>query len=123
VPAALAEFAADAVRRIVDAPQSLECALGEWLSEPKPKIWFDEGCDLPQRVALVLDRRTRMVYDDQHVFINGESFVASGRDALLMRTLADQRSLDAKAVARLGQQAWELVQSWAQQGWLHARAG
>jgi hypothetical protein len=43
--------------------------------------------------------------------------------ALLMRTLADQRALDAKAVARLGQQAWELVQSWAQQGWLQARAG
>ena len=123
IPKALAEFAADAVRRIVETPQSLECALGEWLSEPKPKVWFDEGCDLPQRAAVVLDRRTRMVYDDHHVFINGESFLASGRDATLIRTLADQRSLDAKAVDRLGQQAWELVQSWAQQGWLHAGAG
>jgi len=123
IPKALVGFAADAVRRLADAPQSLECALGEWLSEPKPKVWFDEGCDLPHRAAVVLDRRTRMVYDDHHVFINGESFVASGRDALLMRMLADQRSLDAKAMARLGQQARELVQSWAQQGWLHACAG
>jgi hypothetical protein len=59
IPAAMVEFAADAVRRLVEAPRSLECALGEWLSEPKPKVWFDEGRELPQRAALVLDRRTR----------------------------------------------------------------
>ena len=121
IPAPLAAFAADAVHRLVDDPQSLACALGEWLSEPKPQTWFEPVDALPGRCAVALDRRTRMLYDDRHVFINGESFVASGRDATLMRTLADGRALDAASVARLGADAWELVQSWAFQGWLRAR--
>ncbi|MDO9313514.1 MAG: cupin domain-containing protein [Burkholderiaceae bacterium] len=120
IPAPLADFAADAVRRIVDDPRSLDCALGEWLSEPKPQTWFDPVAALPARCAVLLDRRTRMLYDEQHVFINGESFVASGRDAKLMRVLADVRALDAASVARLGDDAWELLQSWAFQGWLRA---
>ncbi len=120
IPECLAEFAADAVRRLVDAPHSLHCALGEWLSEPKPQTWFEPVDGLPGRCAVVLDARTRMLYDDHHVFINGESFVASGRDATLVRRLADQRTLAAGAVSKLGVQAWELLQSWGAQGWLHA---
>lgn len=120
IPGPLAEFAADSVRRVVADARSLECALGEWLSEPKPQVWFDPVDALPGRCAVVLDRRTRMLYDDHHVFINGESFIATGRDATLMRELADRRVLDAGRVSKLGAEAWELVQSWAFQGWLRA---
>ncbi|MFM9915777.1 MAG: JmjC domain-containing protein [Rhizobacter sp.] len=123
IPPPLADFAADAVRRIVDDPRSLACALGEWLSEPKPQTWFDPVDVLPGRSAVALDRRTRMLYDEQHVFINGESFVASGRDAALMHMLADGRELDAQSVSRLGSDAWDLVQSWAFQGWLRSADG
>jgi 50S ribosomal protein L16 3-hydroxylase len=120
IPSRLVEFAADAVRRLVDNPSSLQCALGEWLSEPKPQTWFEPIEALPGRCAVALDQRTRMLYDDRHVFINGESFVASGRDARLMRQLADARMLDARAVAALSADAWELLQSWVFQGWLRA---
>jgi len=123
IPHRLAGFAADAVRRLVDDPLSLNCALGEWLSEPKPQIWFDPADALPGRCAVSLDRRTRMLYDDRHLFINGESFVATGRDARLMQRLADHRALDAKEVAQLGTSAWELLQSWVFQGWLRAVEG
>ncbi|MEI7466052.1 MAG: cupin domain-containing protein [Burkholderiales bacterium] len=123
IPPRLAEFAADAVRRLVDDPLSLNCALGEWLSEPKPQTWFDPADALPGRCAVSLDRRTRMLYDDRHVFINGESFVATGRDARLMQRLADHRALDAKEVAQFGAGAWELLQSWIFQGWLRAAEG
>ncbi len=123
IPAALAEFAVDAVHRLVDDPRSMDCALGEWLSEPKPQTWFDPVDALPGRCAVVLDRRTRMLYDDHHVFINGESFAASGRDATLMHGLADHRALDAQRVSKLGAEAWELLQSWAFQGWLRAAGG
>ena len=123
IPARLAEFAAEAVRRLADDPHSLHCALGEWLSEPKPQTWFEAVAALPGRCAVTLDRRTRMLYDGMHVFINGESFVASGRDARLMQRLADRRALDAKAVAQLGADAWELLQSWVFQGWLRAVEG
>lgn len=118
IPSRLAEFAAEAVRRLVDDPASLQCALGEWLSEPKPKTWFDPADALPAQCAVVLDARTRMLYDDRHVFINGESFVAAGRDARLMRQLADCRILDARALASLSADAQELLQSWVFQGWL-----
>ena len=122
IPQPLADFAVDAVRRLVDEPRSLACALGEWLSEPKPQTWFDPVDALPGRCAVALDRRTCMLYDDRHVFINGESFIASGRDATLMRWLADRRALDAARVFKLGAGAWELLQSWAFHGWLYATA-
>ncbi len=120
IPAALSEFASAAVKRMVNDPQALQCSLGEWLSEPRPQTWFDQVDALTGRCAVALDRRTRMLYDDRHIFINGESFVASGRDAALMRQLADQRALNAAQIAKLAPDAWELLQSWAFQGWLHA---
>lgn len=123
IPARLVEFAAEAVRRLTDDPSSLACSLGEWLSEPKPQTWFDPEQALPDRSSVVLDRRTRMLYDDRHVFINGESFVASGRDARLMRRLADGRILDAHDVEALSPQAQDLLHSWVIQGWLRAADG
>jgi 50S ribosomal protein L16 3-hydroxylase len=59
-----------------------------------------------------------MMFDEQHIFINGESFIASGRDASMMRTLANERSLPAKVVVKLSAQAFELFLSWAEAGWL-----
>ncbi len=36
-------FAAEAVARLVGDSKALACSLGEWLSEPKPQVWFDEA--------------------------------------------------------------------------------
>jgi 50S ribosomal protein L16 3-hydroxylase len=88
------------------------------LSEPKPQVWFDPGQPLVPGQGVKLDRRTRMLYDDRHVFINGESYQAGGRDARLMRLLADQRALGAPQLAKLGDGARELLAQWAQAGWL-----
>ena len=70
-------------------------------------------------VGLRLDRRTRMMYDDRHVFINGESFNAAGRDARLMRELADARRLTALQCGRLTADAQAVVADWVAQGWAH----
>ena len=121
IPAALRSFALNAVQRALAEPRGLDRALGSLLSEPKPQVWFDAGEALPgDPCGLRLDRRTRMVYDDHHVFINGEAFEASGRDARLMRQLADHRRLPAAAVARLSDGARDLLDDWAQAGWLRA---
>ena len=61
-----------------------------------------------------------MLWDDNHVFINGESFRAGGRDARLMRQLADQRRLGTRDRSRLGVEAATLLSDWAEAGWLHA---
>lgn len=118
LPAAMLEFAQSAVQAALKDPKAVARALGEYLSEPKANVWFDgEGQDVDG--AIRLDRRTRMLYDEHHVFINGESFNASGRDAQLIKRLADQRYLDAKEVQRLSEGARDLVQDWCDAGWLH----
>ena len=66
----------------------------------------------------MLDHATRMMYDDHHVFINGESFRASGRDARLMRRLADERLLDVRGCLALSVEARELLLQWLSAGWV-----
>ena len=120
IPPGLAAFAADAVQRALAQPDALPQALGCWLTEPKDRVWFDAGPGLPEQpVALALDRRTRMMYDDRHVFINGEAFRAGGRDARLMHRLADRRRLSAAELARVSVDARELLSDWSEAGWLH----
>ena len=60
-----------------------------------------------------------MMYDDRHVFINGESYRAGGADARLMQTLADQRQLGAAPVTRASPGAQALLAEWYEAGWLH----
>ncbi|KPF49377.1 cupin [beta proteobacterium AAP121] len=121
LPPALLQFAQRALLRHLADPQALPRALGEILTEPKPQVWF-EGRDAAGTGGVLLDARTRMAYDARHVFINGESFVASGRDARLMRTLADTRALSARERATLSEGAAELLGDWLGAGWAHEQA-
>ena len=119
IPEGLRQFAAAALQRALRDPLALDHALGQLMSEPKPQVWFEAGSPLDAGNGVVLDRRSRMLYDDHHVFINGEAFVAGGRDAKLMQRLAYQRQLLAGDVARLSPAAHALVSDWADAGWLH----
>ncbi len=118
VPQALLDFARDAAQRALNEPLALERALGEALTEPKPRVWFEPGEPVGPGQDLQLDRRSRMLYDRAHVFINGESYRAAGKDAQLMRRLADTRALKAADVARLSEGARELLEQWAEDGWV-----
>jgi len=120
VPAGLLAFAREGLQRLLADDTALGCALGEVLTEPKPNVWFDEPSDAWAAGAVRLDRRTRMLYDERHIFINGEAFRAGGRDARLMRALADQRRLEAAAVRRASPEAQALLADWFDAGWLHA---
>lgn len=120
IPDGLARFAQEAVAAALKDPSALDRALGEYLSEPKPQVWF-EGAAAPRRLRTVeLDARTRMLHDRRHVFINGEAWSAAGRDAALMRRLADRRRLDAADLAKASDAARALLQSWCEAGWVHA---
>jgi 50S ribosomal protein L16 3-hydroxylase len=119
VPEALQRFAQEAVHAVLAQPGRLQAVLGEWLTEPKPQVWFQPGGTLEAGHGVRLDPRTRMMYDDRHVFLNGESFRASGPDARWMRQLADQRTLGPKQVAALSAQAREVLDDAVQAGWMH----
>ncbi len=118
IPAALQSFARDAVADALRTPMVLDRALGEYLSEPKPNVWFDVRPAPSTLRGVTLDARTRMLYDDRHVYVNGESWEASGRDATLMRRLANQRQLGARDLARATDAARGLLISWCEAGWL-----
>ena len=122
VPKALQQFAAQAVAKALKDPQLLNCLLGESLTEPKPNVWFDtpDLDDLPNYAwpaQVHLDRRTKMLFDAKHIFINGESFRAAGQDAKLLRKLANEKTLSAQQAALLSDNAAELMQAWWEEGW------
>jgi 50S ribosomal protein L16 3-hydroxylase len=119
IPPGMMDFARDALQAVLNDPVELQCLLGEYLSEPKANVWFEaesEGKGRPITGAVALDRRTRMMFDEQHIFINGESYRASGRDAQLMRRLADERRLAAGELARASQGARQLMTDWRDAG-------
>ena len=119
LPAELQRFAKQALQQALRDPQALARALGEALCEPKAQVWFEPGPRLRARRGVALDRRTRMLYDEDHVYINGESYRAAGRDATLMRKLADERCLSAAELGRASTDARELLGDWCEDGWAH----
>ena len=122
IPEALLDFARHALRKAQDDPELLALLLGEYLTEPKPQVWFEahEGAKLRAGQGVALDRRSRMMYDARHIFINGEGFRVAGRDARWLRRLADERQLPAQAVAALSQDARQALSEWLCNGWLQS---
>ncbi|RFO95457.1 cupin [Rhodoferax lacus] len=119
IPAGLLQFAKEALDAALKDPLALQRSLGEIMTEPKAHVWFHGNQELEEGVGVRLDRRTRMMYDAKHVFINGESFRAAGSDAKRMRKLADERELNAAEVSKLSEPARELLLQWGEDGWLY----
>ena len=77
--------------------------------------------DATKGQGVLLDTKTRMMYDTNHVFINGESYLAKGADAALMHKLANDRSLGHQALVKASVGAIDLLSDWYSAGWLHIR--
>ena len=122
LPTGLKDFAANSLKKALKDPKSIQRALGEYLTEPKANVWFEMG-DMPSKLKSVrLDRRSKMMYDDHHIFLNGESWRAGGKDAALMRQLADSRELTHQQLVKASPEALGLLMEWCDDGWLHAGA-
>jgi 50S ribosomal protein L16 3-hydroxylase len=121
IPPSLAVFARQVVDKALKNPELLDSLLGEYLTEPKAHVWFDgEQAEFDLSAGVQLDRRTKMMYDDKHVFINGESFKVGGRDARVLHQLADDRCITRVKFKILSADAKEALQDWAAAGWLRA---
>lgn len=119
IPSALSDFARQVVQKALKDPHLLDSLLGEYLTEPKSNVWFEGAQTQPDLSAGVqLDRRTKMMYDDRHIFINGESFRVAGRDARILRQLADNRILHSASCAILSDSAQEALLDWMVADWL-----
>ena len=119
IPAALQAFARRAVEKVFSDPLAFERSVGESLTEPKANVFFTPtAASLGGSIAL--DRRTRMLYDERHLFINGEAYRAGGKDFSLLKDLANLRNLSERQIKGLSAQARGLLQEWLEMGWIHA---
>jgi 50S ribosomal protein L16 3-hydroxylase len=129
MPSGLLSFARQvlnhALNQALNSDQDLARSLGEYLTELPAHVWFgvQEGVvtgakskDWPK--VWSLHPCTKMLYDAHYVFINGESFRASGRDAVWVKHLADTRCLSAQQFLKLSPQAKGLLLNWVDAGWI-----
>lgn len=108
-------------------PGGVSRALGEYLSEPPDAVWF-AGPEAPStggrgpRGVLRLDSSTRMLYDADHLFINGESVPwvqLQAQDTPVLKAFANSRALARGQRAVLSAAARRTLDDWVQAGWAH----
>ena len=119
LPAALHTFARRALEKVFSDPLPFERSVGESLTEPKANVFFTPNAPTLSG-GIALDRRTRMLYDERHVFINGEAYRAGGKDFALLKDLANLRNLSDRQIKGLSTQARGLLLEWLEIGWIHA---
>ena len=129
IPPALLDFAKESLEKALSDPDALARNLGEYLTEPKANVWFKESDYEPEPASeedIILTRqnrvdlhpRSQMLFDERHIFLNGESWRAAGADAKLMQKLANQRFLAPKDLNKASDGVMALLQEWADTGWL-----
>jgi 50S ribosomal protein L16 3-hydroxylase len=104
-------------------------ALLRQLSEPKPHVAFEppqrpmtrtQWADAVQRQGLYTDRRTRVLYSNQTLAINGEILpLPNGDQRRLMKRLADRRALLVQAGQPLSAATLACLFDWYLAGWVH----
>ena len=117
IPAGLQKFALQSVLNLIKNPQLLHEMLGEHLSEPKENIWFEAQPISKNWQLLKLARGSKMLYDEDCVYCNGESWNAAGKDAALLQKLADARQLKRSDFDKASATAQQLLADWLAQGW------
>ncbi|MGC8703443.1 MAG: JmjC domain-containing protein [Thiomonas sp.] len=125
LPPAMVKFAAQAFARLKPDAAVFESVLGTYLTTPKPQVWFESpqaslaslrrAC---QQTGCRLDRRSKMLYTAQALFINGEAVSAELAASRLLRTLADQHRLSALQLKGATTGELTVLAQWCAQGWL-----
>jgi 50S ribosomal protein L16 3-hydroxylase len=121
LPAPLIRTALDAVARVPLNHALAERYLGCWLTEPNALAVFepDEAPEtLSAGMQLQLDRRSRLLYSGNTLFINGE--LAPIRLQSWSKQLADERALTLtpNLLKRLTPQAKACLLDWIDSGWV-----
>jgi len=132
IPESLIDAALRSVAKIHFNAALAHRFLGCWLTEPNQAAVFerDDGDDSDHQSGeqhaeaapythWVLDRRTRMLYRGQQLFINGE--VAPVNAEAGLKILADVRELSGAhpAAKKLTPDAVDALTDWLEAGWLH----
>lgn len=105
----------------------IELFIGEYFSEPKNAVFFDAPspclnatrfATVSEKQGLKLSRKSRMLYRNKTIFINGASFEPNSKDRILLTKMANQRQLEASAVKTGSEDLRESLFSWYCDGWI-----
>lgn len=101
--------------------------LGRYLSEPKRNVVFDPVADPITSAAFIetvtknglrLSAKTRMLYQDRNLFINGESFDMKRADIRTLTMLANQRCISGEDFSAASNDVIEALYHWYKDGWV-----
>ena len=103
--------------------------VGRFLTEPKASVWFESRKPVPvatfarrvRRQGVRLDRRTRMLWRNNTIYINGESLEVDRETRNVFRELADRRYIDSyffQSVTEETSSVFRILESWHSNGWL-----
>ncbi|HEX7272095.1 MAG TPA: cupin domain-containing protein [Casimicrobiaceae bacterium] len=105
VSRAMRTKAAALLRGIRWDARAIDRFLGTYLTEPKPTVHFERPArplaaaafrQAAARRGLRLDARAQLLYDERHLFMNGEATAWPRRGAGVLRKLANARALSGK---------------------------
>jgi len=113
-------FAARVLGRIRWTRGDVERFLGEYLTQPKGHVVFAPRT--PKRLAgqVMLEPKSQLLYSGRRFFVNGDSFLASPREAAVLRRLADERAVRATDLARAG--VTRLISDWQRRGYVRVES-
>lgn len=121
IPQSLIDACLSAASRVQFNEALAHRFLGCWLTEPNPFAVFDaepDEVELKANMHLTLDRRTRMLYRAQMLFINGE--LAPVKANALLKKLANHRRLwlTEAMLQNMPQDIEDCLLDWLEAGWI-----
>jgi len=126
IGASLRRYAVATLSRVPWDERDAARFLGSYLTEPKPAVQFerphrprDEKAFklAAMRSGLRLDRRTQLLYDARHLFINGDVMAWPARAAGTLKKLANERRLTGAELRRSA--PLKVLYRWYRDGFVH----
>jgi len=100
--------------------------LGRYLSEPKPDVLFEPNNKINPalfhkkilQLGLMLDLKSQMLFSDEMFYLNGEVFIATQSQAMLLRRLADTRNIDGASLSEADESLLTQLRQWYLSGYV-----
>lgn len=123
------------LKKVEPTKEDIAVFMGEYLSTPKHSVFFDQPKKplspaqfllAAQQRGIQLALKSRMLYQGNTLFLNGESFEVGGVDRDLLTQLADTRRLNGdsltSAFACISADMQETLCLWYEDGWINLQS-
>ncbi|ADU92112.1 JmjC domain-containing protein [Taylorella equigenitalis] len=122
IPESMIEKSLEALNKIKFNDKLASRFLGCWLTEPNKVAEFEFNEeelnieDMDPETILKLDKKTKMLYRNDEVYINGEVVEVPINE--VFKTLADERQITAELANTCDEDTFEILHRWLDDGWL-----